>query len=85
MENKGWQKDTLKEGQQVTVQGYRAKSEPFVAAARTIAPLTESPCQQRMMRMAVQKTEGKRTKGSACLKLFGWLVPPSPGPCHEQN
>jgi hypothetical protein len=36
MENKGWQKDTLKEGQQITVQGYRAKSEPFAAAARTI-------------------------------------------------
>ena len=63
MENKGWQKDTLKEGQQITVQGYRAKSEPFVAAARRSSSLTESPCQQRMMRMAVQKTEGKRTKG----------------------
>jgi uncharacterized protein DUF6152 len=36
MQNKGWQKDTLKEGEQVTIQGYRAKSEPFVAAARMI-------------------------------------------------
>jgi hypothetical protein len=36
MQNKGWQKDMLKEGQQITVQGYRAKSEPFVAAARVI-------------------------------------------------
>jgi len=36
MQKKGWQKDTLKEGQQITVQGYRAKSEPFVAAARVI-------------------------------------------------
>lgn len=36
MEKKGWQKDMLKEGQQITIQGYRAKSEPFVAAARSI-------------------------------------------------
>jgi cytochrome c-type biogenesis protein CcmE len=36
MQNKGWQQDMLKEGQQITVQGYRAKSEPFVAAARMI-------------------------------------------------
>jgi hypothetical protein len=36
MEKKGWQKDSLKEGQQITIQGYRAKSEPFVAAARSI-------------------------------------------------
>jgi Family of unknown function (DUF6152) len=36
MEKKGWQKDTLKEGQQITIQGYRAKSEPFAAAARSI-------------------------------------------------
>lgn len=36
MEKNGWQKDTLKEGQQITIQGYRAKSEPFVAAARSI-------------------------------------------------
>jgi hypothetical protein len=36
MQKKGWDKDMLKEGQQITVQGYRAKSEPFVAAARMI-------------------------------------------------
>jgi hypothetical protein len=36
MQNKGWQQDMLKEGQQITVQGYRAKSEPFVVAARMI-------------------------------------------------
>jgi hypothetical protein len=36
MEKKGWQKDMLKEGQQITIQGYRAKSEPFAAAARMI-------------------------------------------------
>ena len=36
MEKKGWQKDTLKEGEQITIQGYRAKSDPFVAAARMI-------------------------------------------------
>jgi hypothetical protein len=36
MEKKGWQKDMLKEGEQITIQGYRAKSEPFVAAARMI-------------------------------------------------
>jgi hypothetical protein len=33
---KGWSKDTLKQGEVITVKGYRAKSEPFVAAARTI-------------------------------------------------
>src|SRR5215470_9943667 len=36
MEKNGWQKDMLKEGQQITIQGYRAKSDPFVAAARMI-------------------------------------------------
>jgi len=36
MQKKGWQKDTLKEGQQITIQGYRAKSEPFTAAVRVI-------------------------------------------------
>jgi hypothetical protein len=34
--SKGWSKDTLKQGEVITVKGYRAKSEPFVAAARTI-------------------------------------------------
>lgn len=33
---KGWTKDTLKEGEVIAVKGYRAKSEPFVAAARMI-------------------------------------------------
>jgi hypothetical protein len=33
---KGWSKDTLKQGEVITVKGYRAKSEPFVAAARMI-------------------------------------------------
>jgi hypothetical protein len=33
---KGWSKDTLKEGEVITVKGYRAKTEPFVAAARMI-------------------------------------------------
>lgn len=36
MQKKGWQKDMIKEGQKITVKGYRAKSEPFVAAARMI-------------------------------------------------
>jgi Family of unknown function (DUF6152) len=36
MQKKGWQKNTLKEGEQITIQGYRAKSEPFTAAARVI-------------------------------------------------
>ena len=36
MEKKGWQKDMLKEGEQITIQGYRAKAEPFVAAARMV-------------------------------------------------
>jgi hypothetical protein len=33
---KGWKKDTLKEGETITIKGYRAKSEPFVAAARVV-------------------------------------------------
>ena len=36
LERKGWTRSTLKGGDQITVQGYRAKSEPFVAAARMI-------------------------------------------------
>jgi hypothetical protein len=33
---KGWSKDTLKQGQMITVKGYRSKSEPFVATARMV-------------------------------------------------
>jgi hypothetical protein len=33
---KGWSKDTLKQGEVITMKGYRAKAEPFVAAARMI-------------------------------------------------
>jgi hypothetical protein len=33
---KGWSKDSLKQGETVTVKGYRAKSDPFVATARMI-------------------------------------------------
>ena len=33
---KGWSKDTLKQGEVITVKGYRAKSEPFAAAGRMI-------------------------------------------------
>jgi hypothetical protein len=36
LEKKGWTKTLLKEGDQITVRGYRAKSEPFTAAARSI-------------------------------------------------
>jgi Family of unknown function (DUF6152) len=36
LEGKGWTRTTLKAGDQISVQGYRAKSEPFVAAARLI-------------------------------------------------
>jgi hypothetical protein len=36
MQKMGWQRDMLKAGQQITVQGYRAKSDPLVAAARMI-------------------------------------------------
>jgi len=36
LQKKGWQKDALQEGAQISVQGYRAKSEPFTAAARVI-------------------------------------------------
>jgi hypothetical protein len=37
LQKKGWTKTTLKEGEKITMQGYRAKSEPFVAAARMIS------------------------------------------------
>jgi len=33
---KGWSRDTLKTGDQITVEGFRAKSEPMTAAARVI-------------------------------------------------
>src|SRR5262249_29547173 len=33
---KGWARDTLKTGAQITVEGYKAKSEPMTAAARVI-------------------------------------------------
>lgn len=33
---KGWSQDTLKSGDQITVQGFRAKSEPTTASARVI-------------------------------------------------
>jgi Family of unknown function (DUF6152) len=33
---KGWSKDALKQGETITIKGYRAKSEPFVAAGRMI-------------------------------------------------
>ena len=36
MQKKGWRSDTLQAGQEITVQGYRAKSQPFVTAARVI-------------------------------------------------
>src|SRR5262249_61548699 len=36
MEQKGWRRGTLKKGEQIKVQGYRAKSETFVAASRLI-------------------------------------------------
>ncbi len=33
---KGWTRDTLKVGDQITVEGFKAKSEPMTAAARVI-------------------------------------------------
>ena len=36
LEKKGWTKTMLKEGDQITVRGYRAKSEPFTVAARSV-------------------------------------------------
>jgi hypothetical protein len=36
LEKKGWTQTLLKEGDQITVRGYRAKSEPFTAAARSV-------------------------------------------------
>ena len=33
---KGWSRDTLKAGDQITVQGFPAKSEPMTAAARVV-------------------------------------------------
>jgi Family of unknown function (DUF6152) len=36
LQRKGWSKDSVKQGQTITVKGYRAKSEPFTASARTV-------------------------------------------------
>jgi len=36
LSRKGWTKDMLKTGDQITVEGYRAKSEPMTAAARVV-------------------------------------------------
>jgi hypothetical protein len=36
LEKKGWTKTMLKQGDQITVRGYRAKSEPFMGAARSV-------------------------------------------------
>jgi hypothetical protein len=36
LSRKGWTQNTLKMGDQITVEGYRAKSEPMTAAARVI-------------------------------------------------
>jgi uncharacterized protein DUF6152 len=36
LEKKGWTKTMLKEGDQITVRGYRAKSTPFTGAARSV-------------------------------------------------
>jgi Family of unknown function (DUF6152) len=36
MGKNGWTKATLKEGDRITIQGYRAKSEPYFASARVI-------------------------------------------------
>ena len=36
LQRKGWTRDSLKQGETITVKGYRAKSEPFTAAARTV-------------------------------------------------
>jgi uncharacterized protein DUF6152 len=44
MKSKGWTQAMLKQGEQITVQGYRAKSEPFVMTARMI----ELPGGQKM-------------------------------------
>ena len=45
MTTMGWTPTMLKSGDQITVQGYRAKSEPTVVAARTI----EIPGGKKMM------------------------------------
>ncbi|HEY7299379.1 MAG TPA: DUF6152 family protein [Xanthobacteraceae bacterium] len=36
LQRKGWTKDSVKQGESITVKGYRAKSEPFTAAARMV-------------------------------------------------
>jgi hypothetical protein len=36
LSRKGWSTDTLKQGEVITVKGYRAKSEPFVATGRMV-------------------------------------------------
>ena len=35
-QRKGWTRENLKQGESITVKDYRAKSEPFTAAARTV-------------------------------------------------
>lgn len=55
LEGKGWTKTTLKDGDQITVQGYRAKSEPFVAAARVIELPAARSCRQGTTRTAVRR------------------------------
>ncbi|SRR5579871_980147 len=44
LQKKGWTKAMLKEGDQITIHGYRAKSEPFMGAARSV----ELPGGQKM-------------------------------------
>ena len=41
---KGWSRDTLKVGDQITVQGFRAKSEPMTAAAHASNCRAETRC-----------------------------------------
>ena len=36
LERKGWTKAMLREGDEITVRGYRGKSEPFTGAARSV-------------------------------------------------
>jgi hypothetical protein len=36
LQRKGWTRDNLKQGESITVKGYRANSEPFTVAARTV-------------------------------------------------
>ncbi len=76
---KGWTRNTLKAGDQVTVDGYRAKSEPTTAAARTMNCPAGKPCRQPMIKMV-----GRRRR-EAVRPIHSWpgAARPAVSPLHD--